>query len=471
MQTKLTAFLVIAAILCAGCSLIPDYNRPAAPVPRQWPAGPAYDDSSPGADDPRAADLQWRQFFSDPRLQTLIATALENNRNLRVAALNVEKMRALYRIQRTAIWPAVDATGSGGEKRTPASISSSGKPTTSEQYGLSAGISAWELDFFGRIRSLEQQALEQYLATEQARRGARLLLIAEVATTYLQLAADRENLQLAQSTLASQQAAEAVIRRRHEVGLAGELDLRQVQTRVEAARVDAARFTESVAQTVNALNLLVGAPVAAGLLPLSLSDLAPLPDVSAGTSSEVLLRRPDILQAESLLKAANANIGAARAAFFPRIALTAAVGTASDDLSGLFKTGSGTWSYTPQVVLPIFDPRLKPALAASKVEGQIVLAQYEKAIQTAFKEVADALSVRGTVEHQITAQQALVSAAEDTYRLANARYTKGIDNFLTVLDAQRASYAASQGLVGLRLARLANQVTLYTVLGGGTEAD
>ena len=262
-----------------------------------------------------------------------------------------------------------------------------------------------------------------------------------------------------------------MIRRRHEAGLAPEIDLRQAQTRVEAARVDVARFTESAAQTVNALNLLAGAPVAAGVLPDALSTVAPLPDVSAGTSSDVLLRRPDILQAENLLKAANANIGAARAAFFPRISLTAAVGTASDDLSGLFRAGSGTWSYTPQLVLPIFDPRIGPALAASKVDSQIVLAQYEKAIQTAFKEVADALSVRGMVDQQITAQQALVAAAQDTYRLANMRYTKGIDNFLTVLDAQRASYAAAQGLVGLRLARVANQVRLYTVLGGGTAGD
>ena len=294
--------------------------------------------------------------------------------------------------------------------------------------------------------------------------------MSEVADAYLTLAADRENLKLAQSTLESQQAAYHLIQRRFEVGIAPELDLRQVQTRVDAARVDVAKYTELAAQDENALNLLAGSPVPADLLPQELSVVKPLPDVSAGTSSEVLLRRPDILQAESLLKAANANIGAARAAFFPRISLTSAVGTASGDLSGLFKSGSFVWNYAPQLVLPIFDARTWSALKVTKVEKEIAVAQYEKAIQSAFREVADALAKRGTLGDQMKAQQSLVDATAKTYQLSTARYQKGIDIYLNVLDAQRSLYSAQQGLIAIRLTKLSNQVQLYGVLGGGSDA-
>ena len=291
-----------------------------------------------------------------------------------------------------------------------------------------------------------------------------------MADAYLTLAADRENLKLAQSTLESQQAAYHLIQRRFDVGIAPELDLRQVQTRVDAARVDVAKYTELAAEDENALNLLAGSPVPADLLPQELSVVKPLPDVSAGTSSEVLLRRPDILQAESLLKGANANIGAARAAFFPRISLTSAIGTASGDLSGLFKSGSFVWNYAPQLVLPIFDARTWSALKVTKVEREIAVAQYEKAIQSAFREVADALAKRGTLGDQMKAQQSLVDATAKTYRLSNARYEKGIDIYLNVLDAQRSLYSAQQGLIAIRLAKLSNQVQLYGVLGGGSDA-
>ena len=342
---------------------------------------------------------------------------------------------------------------------------------TLEEYGANLGISSWEIDFFGRIRSLGKRALEEYLATEQARRSAQILLVSEVANAYLTLAADRENLKLAQSTLESQQAAYKVIRRRFEVGLAPELDLRQVQTRVDAARVDIARYTELAAQDENALNLLAGSTVPADLLPEVLSLVKPLPDVAPGTSSEVLLRRPDILQAENLLKAANANIGAARAAFFPRISLTSAIGSASGDLSGLFKSGSFVWNYAPQIVMPIFDARTWSALKVTKVEREIAVAQYEKAIQGAFREVADALARRGTMGDQMEAQQSLVDATAKTYRLSTLRYEKGIDIYLNVLDAQRSLYAAQQGLIAIRLAKLANQVRLYAVLGGGGDSS
>jgi outer membrane protein, multidrug efflux system len=465
MIRKLFLFLALTAFLLTGCTMIPKYTRPAAPIPPDWPSGPAYKETPAPQSSPVAADLQWRQFFADARLQAVIATALNNNRDLRVAALKVERARALYRVQRAELLPTVETSITASKQRV--KISGSTGLVTLEEYGVNLGISSWEIDFFGRIRSLNKRALEEYFATEQARRSAQILLVSEVANAYLTLAADRENLQLAQSTLETQQASYKLIRRRFEVGLAPELDLRQAQTRVEAARVDVARYTEQIAQDENALNLLAGTPVPAQLLPELLSVVKPLPEVAPGTSSGVLLRRPDIVQAEHLLKAANANIGAARAAFFPRIALTTAIGSASGELSGLFKSGSFVWSYAPQIVLPIFDARIWSGLAASKVERKIAVAQYEKAIQAAFKEVADALARRGTVGDQMQAQQSLVEATAKTYRLSTARYEKGIDIYLNVLDAQRSLYAAQQQLIAIRLTKLANQVRLYAVLGGG----
>ncbi len=465
----MTRKLLLAVVLISlgGCTMIPKYDRPAAPVPAAWPSGPAYKEPPAAPGGRVSAEIQWRQFFTDERLQKIIGTALNNNRDLRVAALNVERARALYRVQRAELLPKVE-TGVTASKQH-ALISGGTGLVTIEQYGVNLGVSSWEVDFFGRIRSLSQQALEQFFATEQARRSAQILLVSEVANAYLTLAADRENLKLAQSTLESQQAAHHLIKRRFEVGIAPELDLRQVQTRVDAARVDVAKYTSQVAQDENALNLLAGSPVPADLLPQELSAVKPLADVAPGTSSEVLLRRPDILQAEHTLKAAYANIGAARAAFFPRISLTSAIGTASGDLSGLFKSGSFVWNYAPQIVLPIFDARTWSALKVSKVDREIAVAQYEKAIQGAFKEVADALAQRGTLGDQMEAQQSLVNATAKTYQLSNSRYQKGIDIYLNVLDAQRSLYSAQQGLIAIRLAKLSNQVRLYAVLGGGAD--
>jgi multidrug efflux system outer membrane protein len=291
--------------------------------------------------------------------------------------------------------------------------------------------------------------------------------VSGVATAYLTLAADRENLRLAQATLENQQAAYDLIRRRYDVGISPELDLRQAQAQVEAARVDVALFTGLAAQDENALKLLAGAPLPDEMLPPALSSVGPFPALSPGLPSEVLLSRPDILQAENLLKAANANIGAARATLFPRISLTATAGTASSELSGLFGSGSGAWIYSSQVVLPIFDARAWAALDVTKVDREIAVAQYEKAIQTAFREVADALAVQGTVERQLSAQRALADAVAVTYRLSNARYARGIDSYLGVLDAQRSLYGAQQGLIAITLTKRANQVKLYAVLGGG----
>ncbi len=469
MMMKTFSVLTIAALFLTGCTMIPKYTRPEPPIPASWPNSSAYKESPPAA--PSAAVLKWREFFADERLQTIIDTALKNNRDLRVAALNVERARALYRIQRAELFPTIDAVVNGSRQRQPAGVSGNAFAKTSEQYSANLGISSWEIDFFGRIRSLEKSALENFFSTEHARRSAQILLISEVANAYLTLAADRENLMLSQSTMESQQAAYNLIRRRHEVGIVPELDVHQVQTRVDTARVDVARFTQLVAQDENALNLLVGSTVTADLLPESLSIVSPLTDVSPGASSDVLLNRPDILQAESSLKAANANIGAARAALFPRITLTTALGAASSDLTGLFQPGSLAWNYAPQLVMPIFDARLWSALKATKVDREIAVAQYERAIQGAFRDVADALAQRGTLGDQIEAQQSLLDATSEAYRLSNTRYERGTDIYLNVLDAQRSLYSAQQGLISIRLAKLANQVRLYAVLGGGGDSD
>jgi multidrug efflux system outer membrane protein len=461
----------ISLLLC-GCSLAPKFTRPEAPVPAEWPKGPAYGETAatPGAPEPTvASDLKWREFFTDRRLQEVIAMAIYNNRDLRLAAMNVERARGLFGIQRAELFPVVDAAATGVKQRVPGDLSDGGKATTIERYDVNLGVFSWEIDFFGRIRSLKDRALEEFLATEQAHRSARILLVSEVARAYLVLAADRENLGLAESTLETQKAAYDLVRRRSELGLASELDLRRAQTSVDAARADVARFTQLAAQDENALTLLAGSPVPGELLPADLGSVRPPEPISAGLPSEVLLRRPDVLAAEHLLKGANANIGAARAAFFPRISLTAAAGTASRELSGLFGSGSGAWTFSPGAVLPVFDARIWPALTVSQVDREIAVTQYERAIQTAFREVADALAVRGTVDRQISAQQSLVDANAETYRLSNVRYTKGIADYLGVLDAQRSLYAAQQGLIAVRLAGIANQVRLYEILGGGGE--
>ncbi len=447
--------------------MAPRYARPVAPVPAQWPSGPAYAPERAVSHVSPVPDLPWQQFFTDPKLQQLISTALTNNRDLRIAALNVERARALYGIARAELFPVVNASGSGYKERLPADLSSSDSRQTVERYDANLGVASWEIDFFGRIRSLKDRALEEYLATEQARRSAQILLVYSVANAYLALAADRENLTLSETTLKAQQAAYDLVKRRHELGLVPELDLFRAQTPLDVARRDVAIYTQQVAQDENALTLLLGSPVASTFLPTELSSVDPPAEISAGLSSEVLLRRPDVQQAEDLLKAANADIGAARAAFFPRISLTAAYGTASSDLSGLFKSGSSTWNYAPQIVMPIFDARIWSALKVTKVQREIALNQYEKAIQSAFREVADALAVRGTVDQQVSAQQSLVNASAETYRLANSRFDKGIDSYFSVLDAQRSLFAAQQVLVLLRLQKLSNQVTLYAVLGGG----
>jgi multidrug efflux system outer membrane protein len=472
MKRNLFVFLGMIVFLLGGCTLAPKYTRPASPVPANWPTGSAYIYIEKNADDesaPLVSTLSWREFITDERLQKIIETALQNNRDLRVAVLNVERAKAYYGISRAELLPAVNAAGNMSKALVPADLSTTGSAVTSEQYGVNLGISSWEIDFFGRIRSLKDQALEEYLATDQARRSAQIVLVSTVAQAYLTMAADRENLKLVASTLETQEASYKLIQKRYDAGIASELDLKRAESQVDTARGDVAHYIQLVAQDENALNLLVGSPISQDLLPAELGSVSRPKEISSGLSSELLLRRPDILSAEHQLKAANANIGAARAAFFPRISLTTFIGTASADLSGLFKPGQGTWGFTPQIIIPIFDARTWSAYDVTKVEKEISVAQYEKAIQTAFREVADALAEKNMVKQRIAAQQSLVDALADTYRLSEARYTKGIDSYLSVLDAQRSLYGAQQGLIMLNLIRINNQITLYKTLGGGKD--
>lgn len=460
-------FLGGVALFIGGCTLAPDYNQPLAPIPGEWPQGAAYNSAQSGPGAVTVAELSWQDFFADQQLHTIIETALNNNLDLRLVALRVERVRALYDIQRAELFPAVNAAGVGGKQQRSVDLIGPDDARTTEQYNLNLGVASWEIDFFGRIRSLSEQALNEYLATEQGQRSARILLISEVTRAYLTLAKDRENLKLAQSTFEDQQGEYTIIQRRCQVGIATELDLRRAQSRMDAAERDVAGFIQQVAQDHNGLNLLAGSQVPEELLPMDLSSVTPPRAITAGLSSEALLNRPDIIAAEYRLKGAYALIGAARAAFFPRIFLTTSVGTASDDLSGLFSSGTGVWSFVPQIVLPIFDPRIWAALRVSEADQKIVLTQYEQTIQVAFREVADSLAVQGTINRQLAAQQSQVNALAETYRLANKRYIGGIDNYLGVLDAQRTLYGAKRVLISLHLAKLVNQVTLYAVLGGG----
>lgn len=460
---------MLITILLAGCTLAPEYLRPASPVPADWPQGTAYPAIKTDTSAPAAADLPWRTFFPDERLQKIIATALANNRDLRLAALNVEKARAMYGIQRAELLPSVSIDASGSKGRIPADLSTTGSAITAQEYRVNLGVISWEADFFGRIRSLKDRMMEEYLATDQARRSSEILLISSVAAAYYTLAADRENLHLAKSTFTAHNDSCNLIRKRYEVGMASALDLSRVQSQVESARSDVARYTQLAAQDENALNLLTGSPVANELLPPDLTGVTGPRNISAGVSSEILLSRPDVLAAEHRLKAASANIGAARAAFFPRISLSTTIGTASAELSGLFKDGSSTWSFAPQISMPIFDARTWSAYEVTKIEKEIAVTQYEKVIQTAFRETADTLAVQGTLDEQMAAQKSLIRAVAETHRLSDVRYMKGIESYLSVLDAQRSLNAAQQGMNFLHLARLNNLVTLYKVLGGGNK--
>ncbi len=471
--------LLAAAVLLAGCtSLSPDFERPALPVPSTL-GNAATDNAAAGSD---VSLLAWRDFAQGPQLRALIALALDNNRDLRVAVLSIERARAQYSVQRANLFPSIAATGQGSRSRTPQDLNASGNAQVANQFSAQLGLSSYELDFFGRVRNLNDVALQEYLRVTENQRSVQLMLVAEVSSAWLTLAADRQRLQLAQETLASREASYALTKRIFALGATSGLVLAQNQTTVDSARLEVASFTSLVARDRNALQWLVGSSVPADLLPanaalgqnglLAIAAAQPaasvLLAVPADLSSRVLLRRPDVAAAEYSLRGTYASIGAARAAFFPSISLTASVGTGSNALAGLFESGNGSWSFVPQIRLPIFDAgRNRSNLEVAEANQGIAVAQYEKVVQTAFREVADAFADRATLTQRLTAQTSLLEATQRTFTLSDARFQAGVDNYLTVLDAQRSLYAAQQTLIGLQLAEQTNRITLYKVLGGG----
>lgn len=458
MSKRLVLGMVASAALAGCMSLAPKYERPAPPVAERFAGEGAT------ASGPVASELEWQSFFADERLKRLIGIALANNRDLRIAALNMEQARAAYDIRRADQWPTVNAAANAS--RGP-NANAGGAVTSLYTVGLA--VTGYELDFFGRVRSLGDAALAQYLATEEARKTAQISLIAQVAITYMNLLADDQLLEATRQTLVTRAESLKLTQLKFDNGAASELDFRQAESLHEAARVALAQQTRQRALDENALVLLLGQGLQADLpagLPLVAQRM--VADLPAGIPSEVLTRRPDVRAAEQQLIAANANIGAARAAFFPRIALTGSVGTASSELNGLFKSGSAAWTFAPSLTLPIFDAGRNSAnLASAKVGRDIAVAQYERAIQTAFREVADALAGRATFTDQLRAQQAQTAAEEARYRLADLRYRNGASSYLDVLDAQRALFTAQQALVQTQAQQVQNLVTVYKVLGGG----
>lgn len=473
------AFPALAlALLLPGCSLVPSFGPVTAPVPAGWPEGPAYRRPASATTAPAttAEAIGWRDLLRDARLQETVGLALAGNRDLRVAALNAANAEAQYRVQRGDLFPDLGATGSLQASRTPAAAAGLAPRdyggtagVTARSWGAGIGFSSYEIDLFGRVRSLTAAAFEQYLGYEETRRSTQISLVGQVANAWLTVAADAELLALTRQTLANQEESYRLTQASLAGGNATEVALRQAQTAVETARANLALYTRQQAQDINALNLLAGQDLPAQLLPLAGGLAAPLAEtVPEGLSSDLLLRRPDVLAAEHNLIAANANIGAARAAFFPSITLTANAGSASTGLNRLFSPGSGNWSFAPQVNLPIFNGGINQAnLDAARLQRDLQVANYEKAIQTAFREVADALAARGTYDEQIAAQERLVEAYAEAYRLSLLRFRQGLDSFTAPLDSQRQLYAAQQTLISLRLAQRQALVTLYKALGGG----
>jgi multidrug efflux system outer membrane protein len=463
--------LISAAIviLVTGCALQPTYKRPEAPV-GAYPKGEAYKTPAGGPDGTTlaAGNIGWRNFLVDARLQQLVALALQNNRDLRVAVLNVEKVQAQYRIQRAALFPQASVGASASSKGTPANASSSNNATVNHNYSVDL-LASWEIDFFGRLRSLSDAALEQYLSTAHARQAAEILLVSQVANQYLTILAYDEQLVVTQKTLENAQASYKIVKLQFDTGTASELDLRLSETTVEQALANHAAQVRLRAQADNALVLLVGQPLPQDLPPAVRLEAQPiLADIPAGLPSDLLARRPDILQAEAMLRSENANIGAARAAFFPRITLTGSLGTASATLAGLFAAGSSAWSFVPALIAPIFNAGANQAnLDVAVVQKDIGVAQYEKAIQMAFREVSDGLAARGTYDDQLAALERYTNAQQRRLDLANMLFANGIDSYLNVLTAQTDLYNAQIALVSARLNRLTSLVDLYRALGGG----
>jgi len=471
---RIGALLALSAL--SGCTLEPHYTRPTPAAPQHFPQGDAYLHQSEAA----LPGVSYRDIFRDPRLQAIIVQAIANNQDLRQALANIQSARALYRVQRADIFPAIDASGGATLRHNPDNAPSTGGSgagvnngghTTS--YDIQAGTTAWEIDLFGRLRSLSDSAFDQYLASEAAARATRLTLVADIADAWLKLGADRSLLLIAQDTERSAQTSVELTQARLNGGVAPRTDLRQAQTVLATAQADRARQQTLVAQDINALQLLVGAPIPDAQLPATIEDAdANIAELPAGLDSSILLRRPDVVEAEYQLRAANARIGAARAAFFPRIALTAVAGLASGGLSSLFSGGAFTWTVAPSATVPIFDWGANAGnLAYARAQRESLLAAYQKSIQTAFREVSDALARRGTIDAEVAADQLNLTAAQDTLTLDTARYKQGIDPYLNTLVSQRTFYAARQSMVNIRLAKAQNLVSLYQTLGGDQSVE
>lgn len=471
---KLPALIACSLSLTACINLAPFFSPPEAPVPATF--------GTVENDEKAITELGWQSFITDKRLQQVVDLSLKNNRDLRVASLNIEKARAQYQVQRADLFPTVAATlsetaskglsnvgNNGNVSAGTVAASNNNSGNVSHVYRATVGFSAYELDLFGRIRNLNAQALQTFYSQEENRKSTQISLVAEVATAWLTLAADKKRLEIAQQTLKSQQDTYDINRKMFDLGVANALTLKQLQTSVDNARVAVATYNIQIKQDINALNLLAGSVVPVASLPdSSLSSVALSSQLPRGVTSKTLQQRPDVRAAEHLLEGANANIGALRAAFFPSITLTTTVGTASTELDGLFGPGSRIWTFVPQISLPIFNGgRNRANLDIGEKNQQILLAQYEKTVQTAFREVADVLVQREGLQAQLEAQQSLNGAAAEAFKLADARFKNGVDSYLVVLDAQRTLYTAEQSLVTLQLSDAASQLTLYKVLGGG----
>ncbi len=460
----------LAGVLAAtGCSLAPRHETPPLPVASAYPADTGRQPSA-ASNGPIAPEIAWRDYFADPQLRALIAQALENNRDLKSAVLRVAEARAAYGIQRADQFPTIAAGIDGSRTRTPADLSPTGRALTAGQYQVGVGLAAWELDFWGRVRNLKEAALETYLATDEARRAATVSLIAQVADTYLALRELDERIALARQTIASREDSFRIFTRRFEVGAIARMDLVQVEVLLQQAQTLAAQLEQARAAQAHALTLLLGSPLPPLPQAGRLDDQAVLHNLRVGLPSEVLLQRPDILAAEHQLRVAGANIGVARAAFFPRITLTGSFGTASSELSGLFDSGSGAWRFLPSLSLPIFDAgRNRAALDLAEVRRNLAVVNYEKSVQAAFREVSDALSARHWLAKQVRLSQATLAAQAERARLARLRYDNGSAPYFEVLDAQRDLLAAEQQLVQTRRALLSSHVSLYAALGGGSQ--
>ncbi|MES2259138.1 MAG: efflux transporter outer membrane subunit [Pseudomonadota bacterium] len=467
---RLPMSAMAAALLLAGCSMAPTYQRPAAPVAETYPAS-----ASTATAGQAAADTGWRDYFTDARLQQLIAAALENNRDLRTAALRIEEARAAYDIQSADRLPSVNASLGAARAGTPGFLSPTGRPTVGKRFDVGLSMASFELDFFGRVKSLNDAALANYLATDEARQAAQIGIVAEVAKAWFTERAYAEQYELARQTYEARARTYKLTQQRVEGGASSRLDLRSNETLMETARVAALTLARQRAQAENALTLLVGQPATAltadAMTKTAMPGDAAIDAMSAvleGLPSDLLARRPDIRAAEQRLKAANANIGAARAAFFPRISLTAAIGSSSPAISQLFDSGNGSWSFAPQLVQPIFDAgRNRANLSLSEVRKNLAVADYEKTIQVAFREVADALAARTYLGDQVAAQRAVQDAQAERLRLLQLRFENGVSSSLDVLDAQRELFSAEQSLVQARLLRTTSAIDLYRALGGG----